>query len=191
MNLSNLSSFYSKFGDYAKDFAGEIVKYSPKILTYLGVAGIFGTAIVSYKTYPKVEAIIEEHNNIVKVIFKDNRDVQAKLKKEKWRFFKELVKAVGPALAMSIISSACVICADAINTRRISILSAAYAVAEKRINDLEEYKDKVRDIVGNKKADQVDKVHDENDVLYPIKAADVLETGNGHMFCLKKSLCMN
>ena len=63
MNLSNLSSFYSKFGDYAKDFAGEIVKYSPKIHTYLGVAGIFGTAIVSYKTYPKVEAIVEEHNN--------------------------------------------------------------------------------------------------------------------------------
>lgn len=186
MNLSNLSSFYSKFGDYAKDFAGEVVKYSPKILTYLGVAGIFGTAIVSYKTYPKVEAIVEEHNNIVKVIFKDNRDVQAKLKKEKWRFFKELVKAVGPALAMSIISSACVICADAINTRRISILSAAYAVAEKRINDLEDYKNKVRDVVGNKKADLVDKAHDENDVLYPVKAADVYETGHGHMLCFDK-----
>ena len=186
MNLSNLSSFYSKFGDYAKDLAGEAIKHSPKILTYLGVAGIFGTAIVSYKTYPKVEAIVMEHNNIVEMIFKNGTDTQAKLKKEKWRFFKELVKAVGPALAMSIISSACVICADAINTRRISILSAAYAVAEKRINELEDYKDKVRDIVGNKKADQVDKVHDENDVLYPIKAADVLETGNGHMLCFDK-----
>ena len=186
MNLSSISSFYSKFGDYAKDLAGEAVKHSPKILTYLGVAGIFGTAIVSYKTYPKVEAIIEEHNNVVTSIFKEKGDTQAKLKKEKWRFFKELVKAVGPALAMSIISSACVICANAINTKRISILSAAYAVAERRIEDLEGYKEKARDLVGNKKADQIQKNHDEIDILHEAKAADVYETGHGHMLAYDK-----
>ena len=189
MNLSYLSSFYSKFGDYAKDFAGEVVKHSPKILTYLGVAGIFGTAIVSYKAYPKVEAVINEHNEIVKSIVggaKDDDSLRARLKKEKWRFFKELAKAVGPTVAMTIISSTCVICADAINTKRISILSAAYAIAEKRIDELEDYKDKVRDAVGNKKAEQIEKIHDERDVLYAATSAEVYETGHGHMLAYDK-----
>lgn len=126
---------------------------SPAILTAVGVAGIIGTVVATHKATTKANVKLnsevyarnvhrqapEQPYTIADLNFKDKFELT-------W-------KAYAPVVIVASLSVAAVVGAQYVNTKRMAALAAGYAVLESKH---EEYKDKVLELVGKKKADQVD-----------------------------------
>lgn len=134
----------SKIENAIKVTKKAVSKNSSAILTTFGIVGFFGTAALTAKATTKAVKKIE----------------RAELKKEKSNDLskKEIVTLVWkdyvPAFALGISSTICIISAQKINAKRTSSLAAAYKIASL---SLDEYKEKVIETIGEKKAKEIDK----------------------------------
>ena len=141
-------------------------KHSPEILTGLGVTGLFASVIFSIKATPKAMKSIENKKK--------------ELDKEKLTLGETIGatwKHYIPTAVTVATSTACIIGANSVNTRRNAALAAAYSLSE---TAMAEYKDKVREIVGERKESDVraDIARDRM-AVDPPNPSEVIITGKG------------
>lgn len=113
-----------------------LVRYSPQILTGLGVSGLITSTILAVKATPKALELIknEKEKNPVEDISK------VEIVRTTWKLYI-------PACAISIVSIACVVGGSSINLRRNAILAAAYATTTDKFA---KYKSSIAESIGDK-----------------------------------------
>lgn len=111
-------------------------KYSPQILTGIGIAGVVSTTVLAIKATPKAVRLIEEKKE-------EKNDILTPIEvvKTTWKCY------IPTAVSMAT-SITCLICANSVNTKRNAALAAAYKISETAFI---EYKDKVVETIGEKK----------------------------------------
>ena len=152
-----------------KDLPTTISKHSPEILTGLGIAGMIFTVVAAVKATPKAMRKIDEVE-----ISENKRLTKAEIVKETWKYYI-------PVVISGACSIACIVGANSIHLNRNAALIAAYAISTR---DLELYKKKAVDILGDKKAplinDEVAKAKMEEN---PVDRNTVIITGKGDSLC--------
>lgn len=150
-------------------------KNAPSLLTGAGVAGIFVTAYMAYKAGPKASEIIARH--------KTNVEKGANKKTETKNMVKELAPVILPPVGMAIASSAAVISANTMSSKRIAIVSAAYSMSESALKD---YQNKVVELVDEKKVQKIKEgIAKDKLEKNPVKPnTEVFMTGDGDVLCM-------
>ena len=147
MNKPNVNKYFKMATRVLK-------KRSPEILTGFGIAGMVTTTVLAVKATPKALILIQDAE-IEKV------DVQVKEGKGPDELVKtltpvEVVKVAWkpyiPAVLLGTASAACLIGANSVHARRHAALYSAYKLSE---TALTEYKDKVKEIVPEKKVKEI------------------------------------
>lgn len=121
--------------------AGETIgKYSPQILTGLGIAGFVTTVLLTAEAAPEAKKIVEEKEAELERPLKVTEKVECTWKHWIW------------PISMGLISTAMVTGGQYMQTRRTITMSAAYAIAADRA---EKYYRNMREIAGRTKANDV------------------------------------
>lgn len=114
-----------------------LTKYSPGILTGIGIAGMIGATFMAVKATPKALYLIETK--------KEEAEVEELTPVET---IKTCWKCYIPATLTIVLSSACLIGASTVNAKRNAALATAYSISEAA---LREYQEKVVEVIGEKK----------------------------------------
>lgn len=164
MNKPNVNKYF-------KMATRVIKKRSPEILTGLGIAGMVTTTVLAVKATPKALTLIQDAE-IEKV------DEQVKEGKNPDELDKKLTpvevvkvawKPYIPAVLLGTASAACLIGANSVHARRHAALYSAYKLSE---TALTEYKDKVKEIVPEKKVKEIKQKLAEDKVDKIVKSED-------------------
>lgn len=154
----------------AKDIRKFASKRSPEILTGIGIAGMITTTILAVRATPKALELIEEQ--------KEEESVD---ELSSFEVVKVAWKPYIPAMVTCVVSTACLIGASSVNTKRNAALATAYKLSE---TALTEYREKVIETIGEKKERIVrDKVAEERVKKNPVSKNEVIVTGNGKTLC--------
>ena len=154
----------------AKDIRKFASKRSPEILTGIGIAGMITTTILAVRATPKALELIEEQ--------KEEESVD---ELSSFEVVKIAWKPYIPAMVTCVVSTACLIGASSVNTKRNAALATAYKLSE---TALSEYREKVVETIGEKKERIVrDKVAEERVKKNPVSKNEVIVTGNGKTLC--------
>lgn len=133
MNKPNISKFF-------KDTKALAIKYSPEILTGIGIAGMITTTVLAVKATPKALQLMEDEKAELDLHPDDSLTV-AETIKVAW-------KPYIPAAITGTVSVACLIGASSVNLKRNAALATAYKLSE---TALAEYKEKVVETIGERK----------------------------------------
>lgn len=114
-----------------------LTKYSPGILTGIGIAGMIGATFMAVKATPKALYLIETK--------KEEAEVEELTPIET---IKTCWKCYIPATLTTVASTACLIGASTVSAKRNAALATAYSISEAA---LREYQEKVVEVVGEKK----------------------------------------
>lgn len=118
--------------------AGRVLtKYSPGILTGIGIAGMIGATFMAVKATPKALYLIETK--------KEESEVEELTPVET---IKTCWKCYIPATLTTVLSAACLIGASTVSAKRNAALATAYSISEAA---LREYQEKVVEVIGEKK----------------------------------------
>lgn len=118
-----------------------MVKHAPAILTGMGIAGMVASVIFSIKATPKA---VESIENKKKELDKEKLTIGETIKAT-WKHY------IPTAFTLAG-SAACVLGASSVHTRRSAALAAAYTLSE---TALQEYHDKVKEVVGERKDNDI------------------------------------
>ena len=163
-----------KVNKYFKMATRVLKKRSPEILTGFGIAGMVTTTVLAVKATPKALTLIQDAE-IEKV------DEQVKEGKGPDELDKKLTpvevvkvawKPYIPAILLGTASAACLIGANSVHARRHAALYSAYKLSE---TALTEYKDKVKEIVPEKKVKEIKQKLAEDKVDNIVKNEDCKE----------------
>ena len=153
----------------AKSVRMTVSKHSPEILTGLGIAGMITTTVLAVKATPKALRLIEDAEEE-----KQEALTKSEVVKACW-------KCYAPATISGVFSTACLIGATSVNSRRNAALATAYKISE---TALTEYRDKVVETIGEKKETTVqDKLAEDRLKKDPIDKKEVIITGKGKTTC--------
>ena len=114
-----------------------LTKYSPGILTGIGIAGMIGATFMAVKATPKALYLIETK--------KEESEVEELTPVET---IKTCWMCYIPATLTTVLSAACLIGASTVSAKRNAALATAYSISEAA---LREYQEKVVEVVGEKK----------------------------------------
>ena len=118
--------------------AGRVLtKYSPGILTGIGITGMIGATFMAVKATPKALYLIEAKKEESEV--KELTPVET---------IKTCWKCYIPAALTTVVSAACLIGASTVSAKRNAALATAYSISEAA---LREYQEKVVEVIGEKK----------------------------------------
>ena len=118
--------------------AGRVLtKYSPGILTGIGITGMIGATFMAVKATPKALYLIEAK--------KEESEVEELTPVET---IKTCWKCYIPATFTTVLSAVCLIGASTVSAKRNAALATAYSISEAA---LREYQEKVVEVVGEKK----------------------------------------
>ena len=117
--------------------AGRVLtKYSPGILTGIGIAGMIGATFMAVKATPKALYLIETK--------KEEAEVEELTPVET---IKTCWTCYIPATLTTVLSTACLIGASTVSAKRNAALATAYSISEAA---LREYHEKVVEVIGEK-----------------------------------------
>ena len=158
------------FSKLAKDTKTVLAKYSPEILTGIGVAGMVTSTVLAVRATPKALMHIEDAR------YEKGEDLTALEKvKATWKDYI-------PAVAPGVTAGACIIGASSINYKRNAALAAAYTLSETAFS---EYKEKIIETIGEKKEQIIkEEIAAETVQNNPVDAKNVIITGKGTTLCL-------
>ena len=143
-------------------------KHAPEILTGLGIIGMATSTVLAVQATPKALRILEEKK-------KQTPDIT------KVEIVKSCWKCYAPAVITGVVSTACLIGANSVNTRRYVALTTAYKLSE---TALTEYREKVVETIGDKKEQTIrDKVAASAIEKTPASSSEVFISGNGESLC--------
>ena len=114
-----------------------LTKYSPGILTGIGIAGMIGATFMAVKATPKALYLIETK--------KEESEVEELTPVET---IKTCWKCYIPATLTTVLSAVCLIGASTVSAKRNAALATAYSISEAA---LREYQEKVVEVIGEKK----------------------------------------
>ena len=114
-----------------------LTKYSPGILTGIGITGMIGATFMAVKATPKALYLIETK--------KEEAEVEELTSVET---IKTCWKCYIPATLTTVVSAACLIGASTVSAKRNAALATAYSISEAA---LREYQEKVVEVIGEKK----------------------------------------
>ena len=114
-----------------------LTKYSPGILTGIGITGMIGATFMAVKATPKALYLIEAK--------KEESEVEELTPVET---VKTCWKCYIPATLATVLSVICLIGASTVSAKRNAALATAYSISEAA---LREYQEKVVEVVGEKK----------------------------------------
>lgn len=114
-----------------------LTKYSPGILTGIGIAGMIGATFMAVKATPKALYLIEAK--------KEEAEVEELAPVET---IKTCWKCYIPATLTTVLSAVCLIGASTVSAKRNAALATAYSISEAA---LREYQEKVVEVIGEKK----------------------------------------
>ena len=114
-----------------------LTKYSPGILTGIGIAGMIGATFMAVKATPKALYLIETK--------KEEAEVEELTPVET---IKTCWKCYIPAALTTVVSATCLIGASTVSAKRNAALATAYSISEAA---LREYQEKVVEVIGEKK----------------------------------------
>ena len=118
--------------------AGRVLtKYSPGILTGIGITGMIGATFMAVKATPKALYLIEAK--------KEESEVEELTPVET---IKTCWKCYIPATLTTVLSAACLIGASTVSAKQNAALVTAYSISEAA---LREYQEKVVEVIGEKK----------------------------------------
>lgn len=146
--------------------AEEFEKHSPEILTGFGIAGMFTAVIFSVKATPKaIEAINKKKEELQKEKLSFGETIKAT-----WKYYV-------PTAATLAVSTACVIGSDVKCRKHGAAIAAAYAISE---TDFSEYKDKVKETLGENKEKDIQAAIDHDRIVAdPPQSTKIIYTGKG------------
>lgn len=144
-------------------------KNAPAILTGVSVAGVVSTAMMAVKATPGAMYAVEDAEE-------EKNDILTK---------KELIQTVAPHYAPAAIlgatTIACILGLNSVHARRNAALASLYTLTESTLKD---YKEKVLEEVGVKKALKIDDaVAEERIKENPVSKNEVFLTGTGDTLC--------
>lgn len=148
---------------YVKPF---VVKHEPEILMAMGISGlIFSTVWAIRATFKASNAIRD---------YKESKQIDKITPKEA---FKLTWKFYWPVAASTALSVPCIIAGNRVSSKRYAALATAYTISEAA---LQEYQDTTREIVGEKKAKQIQESVDAKKLEETYKGGNqIILTGNG------------
>ena len=114
-----------------------LTKYSPGILTGIGIAGMIGATFMAVKATPKALYLIETK--------KEEAEAEELTSIET---IKTCWKCYIPAALTTVVSASCLIGASTVSAKRNAALATAYSISEAA---LREYQEKVVEVIGEKK----------------------------------------
>lgn len=114
-----------------------LTKYSPGILTGIGIAGMIGATFMAVKATPKALYLIETK--------KEEAEVEELTSVET---IKTCWKCYIPATLTTVLSAVCLIGASTVSAKRNAAIATAYSISEAA---LREYQEKVVEVIGEKK----------------------------------------
>lgn len=167
--------------DIAKRFEKVVVDNSPSLLTAIGVTGTVTTAVLTGKASFKAARIIENELDRIYRLEPDQRNAENDLVSLTLRERAEMTwKLYIPAASTGAVTIAAVIGANRIGNRRAAAVAAAYSLTEKAFAD---YKDKVTEMLGEKKSQQVsDNIAQDRVDQNPVSQREVIISG-GEVLC--------
>ena len=169
MGKSNMKTFFRKV-------KLSTAKHSPEILIGIGVAGFITTTVLAVKATPKALDLIaraddEKFNN-----GHGSHLTKAEVIKVAW-------KPYIPVAVTGVVSIACVIGANSVNSKRNAALATAYQLSTAALN---EYKDKVIETIGEKKEQTIrEKISKDRIEQNPVANNTVYVTGDGDSLFLE------
>lgn len=164
-----------------------VTKRSPEILTGIGIAGMVTTTVLAVKATPRALMLIEdekrrrnrEHLDEAK---KNGSDVCERIDKLKpHEVVKVTWKCYIPAAITCAASITCLIGASSVNLKRNAALATAYKLSE---TALTEYRDKVVEVMGEKKEQNIrEKIAEDKVKNNPVSKNQIIITGGGDTLC--------
>jgi hypothetical protein len=147
MNKPNVNKYF-------KMATRVIKKRSPEILTGLGIAGMVTTTVLAVKATPKALTLIQdaEIEKVDEQVKEGKGPDELDEKLTPVEVVKVAWKPYIPAVLLGTASAACLIGANSVHARRHAALYSAYKLSE---TALTEYKDKVKEIVPEKKVKEI------------------------------------
>ena len=154
----------------AKNMQHTLGKYSPQILTGIGVAGMITTVVLAVKATPKALELIEDKKEELDA----GKLTVVDTVKTAW-------KPYVPAVVTGVLSTVCIIGGNAVGTKRTAALAAAYKISE---TALHEYKDAVVETIGEEKSKEVKEKVAQNKVdKNPVVEKQIIVTNKGTFLC--------
>lgn len=139
-----------------------VVKHQPEILMSMGIAGMI------FSTISGVKATIKSSNKISKL--RETKNLTKKeVIKETWKYY------IPTAVSMAV-SIPCIIAGNRISNTRNMALAAAYTISE---TALQEYQDKTKELLGEKKYDKLQESVSQELVSKNYNPNNVTIIGNG------------
>lgn len=165
---------------FVKDTRMLMSKHSPEILTGLGIASMITTVILAVKATPKAEKLIEEYKDERGYSLNPETKISDLPKKE---VIQVAWKPYIPAAISGTVSIACLIGANSVNARRNAALATAYKLSEVALS---EYKDKVVEVIGEKKEKVVrEKIAEDRLEKNPVNNSQIFMTEKGNTLFLE------
>ena len=160
-----------KVNKYFKMATRVLKKRSPEILTGFGIAGMVTTTVLAVKATPKALTLIQDAE--IEKVDEQVKDGKGPDELDKKLTPVEVVKVAWkpyiPAILLGTASAACLIGANSVHARRHAALYSAYKLSE---TALTEYKDKVKEIVPEKKVKEIKQKLAEDKVDNVVKNED-------------------
>lgn len=166
----------STFSSVAKSAAQAIQKNSPAILTALGAAGVIATAVLAVKATPVAMSRIQKAEEEK---FDEDSTFDGFTK---WGKAKIVWTLYLPAAGVGVATIGCIVGINTIHNRRGAALASIYAITERA---LEEYQNKVVEVVGDKKEQFIrDEIAQDRLIANPVedKQVHILSTGGEQLF---------
>jgi len=138
-----------------------IKKYSPEILTTVGILGMIGTTVLASRATIKAGPIVEQIKEDKLEIQYDTQkaiengespNVNKEIAKAYVRGGVKLTKLYGPSITLGVSSIACILAAHGIMQRRTVAITAAYKALEATFA---EYRRRVVEVVGEERESEI------------------------------------
>lgn len=177
LNLSNAT----------KQITSTLKRKSPEILTGVGIGLGACTVGLAVKATPKALVLIEEKKREINndILTEAKATGQTACERVDKLTIPDTIKVTWkcyiPAAATGIASVACLVGASSTNARRNAALAAAYTISESALKD---YKNKVVEVVGEKKEKEVrDAIAKEKIEKDPVESKEIIITEKGETRC--------
>jgi len=157
------------FKEIGRNIGGFASKYSPEILTGIGIVGMVTTTVMAVKATPKALELIRcaEEDNHGDLTVRQTVQVA-------WRCYV-------PTVVTGVMSASCIIGASSVNAKRNAALTAAYTLSE---GALRSYREKVIETLGEDRDREVrDRVAKDKVDNNPPSRNEIFVTSKGNTLC--------
>ena len=118
-------------------------EHNPEILVGLGVVGMMSSTVLAVKATPKALDIMEDKKADMGVTYLTRKEIA----QATWKLY-------APSVGVGLASAACIILGTSKSIKRNTALATVYALSE---STLREYQSKVKEMLGEEKAAELDR----------------------------------